>query len=134
VVFSQTGAKSKLHSNAVLSLSTKLAGSEREAGESSSQSQVTWRTHFRAILKYANYFLDFFFFGTFAPFLRASDSPIAIACFWLVTFLPDLPLLSVPFFFFLTARLTELLAFLLYLATRIGPYCCCLPLPSSDGE
>lgn len=34
--------------------------------------------------------------GTFAPFSRASDSPIAIACFRLVTLRP-LPLLSVPF-------------------------------------
>src|SRR5437588_530877 len=41
----------------------------------------------------------------------------AIACFWLLkTFFPDLPLLSVPFFFFLTARLTELAAFLPYFA------------------
>src|SRR5688500_12607198 len=35
--------------------------------------------------------------GTFAPFSRASDNPIAIACLRLVTFLP-LPLSSVPFF------------------------------------
>ena len=41
------------------------------------------------------YFLDRFF-GTLAPFLRASERPIAIACFLLLTFLPDLPLLSVP--------------------------------------
>jgi hypothetical protein len=37
-----------------------------------------------------------FFEGTFAPFLRASLRPIAIACFRLVTFFPE-PLLSVPF-------------------------------------
>ena len=36
-----------------------------------------------------------FFRATFLPFLRASDRPMAIACFLLVTFLP-LPLLSVP--------------------------------------
>jgi hypothetical protein len=41
------------------------------------------------------YFFDRFF-GTLAPFLRASERPIAIACFLLLTFLPDLPLLSVP--------------------------------------
>ena len=41
-------------------------------------------------------FLAFFFFGTFAPARRASDRPMAIACFLLLTFLPDLPLLSVP--------------------------------------
>jgi hypothetical protein len=34
--------------------------------------------------------------GTFAPFSRASESPIAIACSRLFTFRP-LPLLSVPF-------------------------------------
>jgi hypothetical protein len=37
-----------------------------------------------------------FFFATFLPFCRASDRPMAIACFLLVTFLP-LPLFSVPF-------------------------------------
>jgi hypothetical protein len=35
--------------------------------------------------------------GTFAPFSRASLSPMAIACLRLVTFRPD-PLFSVPFF------------------------------------
>lgn len=41
-----------------------------------------------------------FFFGTFAPFLRASDKPIAIACLRLFTFppLPPLPDLSSAFF------------------------------------
>jgi len=41
-----------------------------------------------------------FFFGTVAPLLRASDRPMAIACFLLVTFppLPPLPELRVPFF------------------------------------
>jgi hypothetical protein len=40
---------------------------------------------------------DDFRFGTFAPFSRASLSPMAIACFRLVTFRPE-PLFSVPFF------------------------------------
>jgi hypothetical protein len=40
---------------------------------------------------------DYFFFGTFAPALRASESPIAMACLRLVTFFP-LPLRSVPCF------------------------------------
>ena len=43
--------------------------------------------------------LDFFelrFRGTLPPFARASESPIAIACFRLFTLRP-LPLLSVPF-------------------------------------
>ena len=37
-----------------------------------------------------------FFAGTFLPFARASERPIAIACFLLFTVLPLLPLLSVP--------------------------------------
>src|SRR5688572_29292726 len=36
--------------------------------------------------------------GTFAPDRRASESPMAIACLRLVTFLPDRPLRSVPRF------------------------------------
>jgi hypothetical protein len=41
-----------------------------------------------------------FFRGTFAPFFRASESPIAIACFLLVTRppFPPLPDFSVPRF------------------------------------
>jgi hypothetical protein len=38
---------------------------------------------------------DDFFFGTLPPARRASDKPIAIACFLLVTFLPE-PLFRVP--------------------------------------
>ena len=51
------------------------------------------------------YFFDRFF-GTLAPFLRASERPIAIACFLLFTFMPDLPLLSVPALRFFMARPT----------------------------
>ena len=51
------------------------------------------------------YFFDRFF-GTSAPFLRASERPIAITCFLLLTFLPDLPLLSVPALRFFMARPT----------------------------
>jgi hypothetical protein len=36
------------------------------------------------------------FFGTFFPSARASESPIAIACLRLLTFLPDRPLFKVP--------------------------------------
>jgi hypothetical protein len=50
--------------------------------------------------------LFFLFFGTFAPALRASDSPIAIACFLLVTLFSDRPLLSLPRFLSCIARLT----------------------------
>jgi hypothetical protein len=45
------------------------------------------------------FFAVFFFaarFGTFFPSRRASESPIAIACFRLFTFLPERPLFSVP--------------------------------------
>src|SRR5215472_9028565 len=52
--------------------------------------------------------------GTFAPFFRASESPIAIACFRLVTFLPLRPLFSVPFFISLISRSTLLPALGLY--------------------
>jgi hypothetical protein len=46
--------------------------------------------------------------GTFAPALRASDKPIAIACLRLVTRLPERPLLSVPCFRSCIARFTLL--------------------------
>src|SRR5690242_14879960 len=38
-----------------------------------------------------------FFFGTFFPFFRASESPMAMACLRLFTFLPLRPLFSAPF-------------------------------------
>ena len=47
----------------------------------------------------------FFFGGTFAPFSRASDNPMATACFRLVTFFP-VPVRNVPCFFFFMARST----------------------------
>jgi len=55
-----------------------------------------------------------FFFGTFLPSLRASDSPIAIACFGLVTFFPLRPLFSRPRFISCISRSTSLLAEGLY--------------------
>ena len=49
----------------------------------------------------------YFFLGTFAPFLRASESPMAIACFLLLTLLPPFfPDLSVPRFRLCIARST----------------------------
>jgi len=50
---------------------------------------------------FPNYRDDVFFLGTFAPFLRASERPIAIACLRLFTVppFPPRPDLSVPFFF-----------------------------------
>ncbi|HEY8227923.1 MAG TPA: hypothetical protein VIG25_21810 [Pyrinomonadaceae bacterium] len=63
-----------------------------------------------------DFFFEEDFFGTFAPSLRASERPIAIACFLLVTFLPDRPLFSVPLFRSCIALSTFLDAFLPYLA------------------
>jgi hypothetical protein len=59
-----------------------------------------------------------FFLGTFAPFFRASESPIAIACFRLCTFppLPPFPDLKDPFFRRRIALLTDLPAVRPYLA------------------
>ena len=56
----------------------------------------------------------FFFFGTFAPERRASERPIAIACFGLVTFLPLLPLFSLPRLNSCISRSTLFCAFGLY--------------------
>lgn len=53
--------------------------------------------------------------GTFAPFSRASLSPMAIACLRLVTFRPE-PLFSVPLFFRCIADLTVFDAALPYFA------------------
>jgi fatty-acyl-CoA synthase len=55
------------------------------------------------------------FFGTFLPLALASDSPIAIACLRLLTFLPERPLFSVPALRFFIARLTSVDAFFEYL-------------------
>src|SRR3954449_1953349 len=69
-------------------------------------------------------FLLFFFFGTFLPDLRASESPIAIACLRLLTFLPERPLFSVPFLRFFIAPSTFLDAPLEYfLAITFSPGC-----------
>jgi hypothetical protein len=54
------------------------------------------------------------FFGTFAPLALASDSPIAIACFRLLTFRPERPLFSVPALRFFIARSTLAAAFFEY--------------------
>src|ERR1700741_1167300 len=66
-------------------------------------------------------FFEPFLEGTFAPASRASESPIAIACFLLVTFFPERPLFSVPFFRSCMAFSTFLPAFLLYLAISPHP-------------
>jgi len=63
---------------------------------------------------------DFRFDGTFAPFLRASLRPIAIACFRLFTFRPE-PLSRVPFFRLRIADSTVLPADFPYFAIRTPP-------------
>jgi uncharacterized protein YjbI with pentapeptide repeats len=67
-----------------------------------------------------DFFADFrdddFLFGTLPPARRASDNPMAIACLRLFTFLPELPLLSVPCLRSCIAFLTLDCAFLPYFA------------------
>ncbi len=83
------------------------------------------------------FFADDFFFGTFAPALRASDSPMAMACFRLVTFFPLRPLFSFPLFFSRITRATFFCAFgpyflppedffeeLFFVAMQLSPFCC----------
>ena len=48
-------------------------------------------------LAFLAFFLVVRFLGTFLPALRASDRPMAIACFLLFTVLPLSPLFNVPF-------------------------------------
>jgi hypothetical protein len=64
---------------------------------------------------------DDFFDGTLPPSLRASDRPMAIACFLLVTFLPEPPLRSVPRFRSCIAFSTFSLDFLPYLLAMQNP-------------
>src|SRR5436189_6394180 len=72
-----------------------------------------WRRH---LFLDEDFFLDDFFFGSFPPSLRASDNPMAIACFLLVTFLPDLPPFSLPSLRSCIAFLSFFCAFFPYLA------------------
>src|SRR5271165_5253992 len=63
----------------------------------------------------ALYVADFFLAGgTFAPALRASDRPIAIACLGFVTFCPLRPDFSLPCFIAFISRSTD--------AEALGPY------------
>src|SRR3954467_5735057 len=63
-----------------------------------------------------DFFRDLRFRGTFAPAFRAWESPIAIACLRLLTFLPDRPLLSVPALRSCIARFTFFWAVFPYFA------------------
>lgn len=75
-----------------------------------------------AICSKRYFFLDADFLrGTFAPASRACESPIAIACFLLVTFLPERPLFNVPFFRSCIAFSTFSPAFFPYLAKPYLP-------------
>ena len=62
-----------------------------------------------------------FFFGTFLPFWRASDRPIAIACLRLFTFFLLRPLLSVPFLRLRIARSTSFDALFEYFRAMARP-------------
>src|SRR3989338_11081831 len=53
--------------------------------------------------------------GTLYPFCRASDKPIAIACFLFFTVFPPFPLFSFPLLYFLIAPFTVFCEPLLYL-------------------
>ena len=64
-----------------------------------------------------DFFEEAFFDGTFPPSRRASDSPMAIACFLLFTFFPLDPDMSVPFFLSCIAFSTLSCAFSPYFAT-----------------
>jgi hypothetical protein len=64
------------------------------------------------------------FFGTFLPLRRASERPIAIACFLLFTFLPLRPLRSLPDLRFFIALRTSLLADFEYFRAIENPLRC----------
>jgi hypothetical protein len=67
-----------------------------------------------------------------APFFLASDKPIAIACLRLVTFLPLLPDLRVPFFFRRIALSTRFDAAFPYLRPREDFFAAMTLLPFGD--
>src|ERR1700686_1461257 len=81
-------------------------------------SRLSWNTKASiGVRNYAYVAQAAFFLGTFAPFFRASESPMAIACLRLFTVppFPPLPDLSVPFFFRRIALATVFPAALPYL-------------------
>jgi hypothetical protein len=77
--------------------------------------QHLYRFDFFAVFFFALFRFFEAFFGTFFPLALASESPIAIACLRLVTFLPERPLFRVPAFRFFITRSTSREAFLEYL-------------------
>jgi len=62
--------------------------------------------------------------GTFPPSRRASDRPMAMACFRLVTFLPERPDRSVPRFLSRIARSTFAWAFFPYFPATTPSWRC----------
>jgi hypothetical protein len=74
---------------------------------------------FDAVFFPADFFDAVFFGGTFAPARRASDRPMAIACFRLLTFLPEPPLRSVPSLRSCMTFLTFACAFFPYFAISL---------------
>jgi hypothetical protein len=79
---------------------------------------VPYRFDFFAVFFEALRFFEAFF-GTFLPLALASDSPIAIACLRLLTFLPERPLFNVPALRFFIARPTSVDAFFEYLRAMV---------------
>jgi hypothetical protein len=71
-----------------------------------------------ALRFFAVFFLAVFF-GTFLPSALASESPIAMACLRLVTFLPERPLFKVPALRFFITRSTSADAFFEYFRAMI---------------
>jgi hypothetical protein len=78
---------------------------------------------FFALAFFDDDFFDDFFDGTLPPSRRASDSPMAMACLRLFTFLPEPPLFSVPRFRSCIAFSTLSCAFFPYFAAiRKSPF------------
>jgi hypothetical protein len=87
-----------------------MAGSSPAMTSKSKRYSYLFDLRFFAVLR---------FFGTFAPFALASESPIAIACLRLLTLRPDRPLFNVPALRFFIARPTLADAFLEYFRAMI---------------
>jgi hypothetical protein len=97
-------------------------GHDEEKHETAYRFAFRFFAVFRFFVVLLAFFLDAFFFGTFLPLARASESPIAIACLRLLTLRPDRPLFNVPALRFFIARLTSPDAFLEYFrAIGISP-------------
>jgi hypothetical protein len=72
-------------------------------------------------LRLADFFLLDLREGTLSPSLRASESPIAMACLRLFTFLPDRPLFSLPCLYSSITFFTFFCVFFPYLAMTAPP-------------